>query len=385
MTPHKQLSQAVESGDAVRVREVLAVHPELRRDQRLLRASLEEAQDHVAVIEALVNAGANINEGEGPRSPEGPIVTAIRSNAMNAVRWMLAHGAKLNHEVDGEWRCFALTSAVRTGNLEMVKLLVEHGADYNAVWRRDTNALWFAIVYGQTEIERYLRSVGAREPHELPGGRRVDPSVLGGPPAGTTDSSPESQLLAHVREHLGDPAPLSLGQIAVSDPPVRVHVARRPDGSLALVTIGMSARPLRVPPGQERFRHAELVILLPGDWPHGPKALDDLRSSWPYGWLLKLAAYPHEQQTWLPPTTIVDCGGSLSPETTMSCLLMSAQDTEAGAARLSDGRTVVFYFVTPIYAAERDLEKREGINVLLDRFRRKAVGDTADLRRPSVA
>ncbi len=94
----------------------------------------------IDVMGALIEGGADINAPMFSASPEGAVDTAVGRGYIEVVRWMLQHGAQLNHEVDGERRCLALVSAAIDGNLEMAKLLVEHGADFNALWRGD-NAL----------------------------------------------------------------------------------------------------------------------------------------------------------------------------------------------------------------------------------------------------
>jgi uncharacterized protein len=83
------------------------------------------------------------------------------SGNIEMVRYMLDLGAQINHTVAGRTRCFALTSAARGGHLEVVKLLVESGAEINAAWTPWT-ALDYAMNYGQATVADYLRSVGGK-------------------------------------------------------------------------------------------------------------------------------------------------------------------------------------------------------------------------------
>ena len=55
------------------------------------------------------------------------------------------------------------------GNLELVKLLLKAGADINAKDKNGWTALVWASQSGQTEIEAFLREIGANvnNPNEL--------------------------------------------------------------------------------------------------------------------------------------------------------------------------------------------------------------------------
>ncbi|HET7488084.1 MAG TPA: suppressor of fused domain protein [Acidimicrobiales bacterium] len=73
------------------------------------------------------------------------------------------------------------------------------------------------------------------------------------------------------------------------------------------VTVGMSDRPMTLPPGAEDAgvaRRAELLICLPADWPvpADPATIapwDDPDAYFPIRWLKQLARLPHEHDTWL--------------------------------------------------------------------------------------
>ena len=62
------------------------------------------ARNNVGIVEALVEAGADINAPRTDREPEGAIDEAVKANSIDTVRWMVRQGAQLNHTVDGERR-----------------------------------------------------------------------------------------------------------------------------------------------------------------------------------------------------------------------------------------------------------------------------------------
>ena len=81
---------------------------------------------------------------------------------------MIDQGAIFNHTMSGQTRCFALNNASRRGHIDVVKLLVERGANLKANWAGMT-ALDHAIAYDKVGVANYLRSVGAKTAQELQG------------------------------------------------------------------------------------------------------------------------------------------------------------------------------------------------------------------------
>ncbi|MGH9782982.1 MAG: ankyrin repeat domain-containing protein, partial [Terriglobia bacterium] len=160
--------------------------------------SLACAKGHAAMVEKLLNARADPNKPQ--LTGETPVMTCARTGSVNAVKALLAHGgnAKAKETRRGQT---ALMWAVAERHSEVVRLLVEHGAEVNAksqmpegvtpakyltygVYRRDPSgpdrfepgdvhpdpassrggftALMFAAREGDLESARLLVAAGAR-------------------------------------------------------------------------------------------------------------------------------------------------------------------------------------------------------------------------------
>lgn len=373
VTPYSELESAITRGDVGGARAVLSRDATFLKEGRNARDLLAHAAglDNVEMVSLLVEHGANVNEGASDDKPEGVILEASREGAVNVVRWLLKNGAMVNHVVEGERRCWALQGATRKGRLDVVKLLVEEGsADVNATWG-NKNALSFAVMYGKNEIESYLRSKGAVEPGTI-----------------VADVAGANPVFQHIERHIGKPKPLSLQEVAAGEPSITVYAVPM-EGKLALVTSGMSERPMTVPRGCESYRFAELVMYLPANWPLSPDAINDPNHFWPIEWIRQIARYPHENDTWLGGPTAVIANGDppepLAPNTRLTCLLVIAEPGEFGRLKLADGRQIVFYTVFPLYTEERDLEKLKGTPHLLRLFQKHGIGRTVHVQRASVA
>lgn len=167
-----RLDEALRADDRDEFAQLLDLYPDARYDGAgddwwMSSAAMD---GRLWAVELLVARGADVNRPSNTTdsvpSPEGPIVEAARSGSVELVRFFLDRGAVVNHLVDGQTRCFALTGAARRGHLNVVKLLIEREAAVNAVWAGKT-ALDHAVEWGQDEAADYLRSVGGRSAADL--------------------------------------------------------------------------------------------------------------------------------------------------------------------------------------------------------------------------
>jgi ankyrin repeat protein len=270
-----------------------------------------------------------------------------------------------------------LSTAVRNGHFDIVRLLVKHGADINEASIDNITPLGYAQFYEREEIEDYLRSLGAITlPPDIPA---------------------PSAILEHIEQHIGSVKPLAMQEIVPGDSLISIYLVpadkKKKRNHLTLFTVGMSQRAMSVPAESEgletsAYKFGELLIRLPADWPLTQKALADPRHRWPIDWLRKIARYPHEHNTWLGMATIVaneEPPEPLAPSTKLTCILAITERTDFAVARLADGRTVLFYTLVPLYTEERDLEKKKGVEHLLAMFEKHDIDIVVDVKRKNVA
>lgn len=87
------------------------------------------------------------------------LLLAARSNRLNIVKLLLDHGADINtRPQDGET---ALHEAANSGYLYIVKLLLDRGADINTRDRSGRTALYLASKSGERDVTELLLKKGA--------------------------------------------------------------------------------------------------------------------------------------------------------------------------------------------------------------------------------
>ena len=209
----------------------------------------------------------------------------------------------------------------------------------------------------------------------------------------TADGDPTTtSVVEHVEQHFGQVKTvlheLTSDRLNIDVqyiPPSR----RRPFN--VLVTLGMSAVAMSTPEQARGFEFAELLIVLPPDWPLTQEAFERDEHHWPVRTLLDLARRPHRANTWLsrghvlphgdPPRPYASdtefCGAILLPPTLFG---QSARQVE-----VQPGKLVHFLSVVPLHRAEMKRARKRGPEALIKHLAAANVNELLDPQRRSVA
>jgi ankyrin repeat protein len=159
---YTSVARAAYAGDIATLRDLLRRPVSDRESRQMLgkALSIPARKNQVALMELLVEAGADVDWQTNPDWPGTALVEAVRNRSHDALLFLLQKGARVNAVKNGRLWSLALAGAARIGDLESVRLLVEHGAALGGNFP-DMTPLQFAIMYKRPDVEEYLRSVGA--------------------------------------------------------------------------------------------------------------------------------------------------------------------------------------------------------------------------------
>jgi tetratricopeptide (TPR) repeat protein len=136
-----------------------------------------------------------------------------------------------------------------------------------------------------------------------------------------------------------------------------------------LITMGMGAHRMKVPPELGHLERAELLICLPPDW--NIQELKDENWYWPFRWLKIMARLPLEEDSWIGWGHTVPNGGPFADNTRFTTMLLlnpGAFDEAAAECKMPGGGTVNFYQIIPIYEEEAELKINRSAETLLEAF-----------------
>ena len=152
-------SNAIERGDLSAAREWLGAGLSPDFEGKVVGTGLMIGawEGNIPMMELFVARGADINKANSVG--EQALQHAAWKGRMDAVRWLVEHGARLNRE-GKEWA--ALHYAVFAGHAEVVAYLLERGADINALSTNGSTPLMMAAREGREAIAGTLLAAGAR-------------------------------------------------------------------------------------------------------------------------------------------------------------------------------------------------------------------------------
>ena len=189
------------------------------------------------------------------------------------------------------------------------------------------------------------------------------------------------QVLQFVEKIFGKSEEKSFSDILNLASPISVHVIRpkSSEGVLTLFTLGLSAKPMKVPNDLAEHAYAELYMQLPGNWDY---LNADPKWSWPIQLLLDLANYPHANDGFFAvPVTAVTNGDPAKPLGPGVPFTASGLVADEGFER-SDGQTVHMFCVMPLFEKEAMLA-RENIPKFLNGMDASKTSRILNLNRPS--
>jgi uncharacterized protein len=300
-------------------------------DFTLLALAADAESAPLDIVRFLVESGADINRTSGMF--HAPAVTyAARQGNLEILKFLVDSGAIL--DISFVMRN-PLLLAAEEGHLEVVKYLLTTDIDRHACYLLPTGALINALSeaenHRQKEVAELLKTHGCRRPI-----KGVDIPVWQPDQEDMHEQSREftryREIIDYMEERFG---PADTNGIQELLPPIEgmsvaINVIQPNDEHpfLVLFTNGMSDLPMKVPPGQEEWQYAELVIQLPPDWVHPRDANGDPQWMWPVRYLREMAYHPHRNHTWLGRQVAIVSSGEplepLGPNTKQTCLLLFA-------------------------------------------------------------
>ena len=126
------------------------------------------------VVSLLIKQGVDLNKHDGLHGP--PLHTAASNNSVEAATVMIAGGAKVNL-IGSRSYTSALHQAVNAKALDMIKMLIENGADIN-IKGGGTTPLMLSISKGYSDVTELLQDYGAEMQDGLSRKRYADRNLF---------------------------------------------------------------------------------------------------------------------------------------------------------------------------------------------------------------
>jgi uncharacterized protein len=110
---------------------------------------------HTAVVELLLDRGAEVTEPSRNGLHVQPLHSAVAGQHLEIARLLLEHGADANARQGEDFA--PLHGAAENGQVEMIRLLLAHGADPHVVNEKGKTPLDYALTSGSSEAADMLR------------------------------------------------------------------------------------------------------------------------------------------------------------------------------------------------------------------------------------
>ena len=206
------------------------------------------------------------------------------------------------------------------------------------------------------------------------------------------DDETIARVIDHVERNLASPTSVLL---EIASDGVRVDVLHVAPGVgrpfRTFVTVGMSSKPMHVPPDQEAIRYAELVLLLPSHWPLPDSIGPEDPRGWPFRELVFLARMPHVHETYLSAGHVVTNGDppvSYERDSRFCGAILVEPTRLPTAFQCADGpgdECTWFHAIVPLHASELALARHAGPHEVLRRLEQHGYDEVLNPKRLGVA
>ena len=153
-----------------------------------------------------------------------------------------------------------------------------------------------------------------------------------------------------------------------------------------LMTSGMSSLPMNVPEEFKESEYAEIIALLPKDWPLEQKYFENENYYWPIRQLKSLARMPVTYNTWLGEGHTIANGDPAQPFADNNhfvgiVLLPSVTLPKDFLTIKTKEKVIHVYSMIPLYKEEMDYKLKKGVNKLLSKFNKYGIKEIIDTTR----
>lgn len=154
-----ELHEAAAAGDVARVKELVEKDASLAKGfspDGFPILALAAVFGQVEVTKYLHAKGVDVNAAATNGSGYNALTGAVTSGHTEIVKWLLENGADPNYRYANNYS--PLLNAAANGHLEILKLLIAHGADLHAKTNDGKTALAFAEERKHGAVADYLRA-----------------------------------------------------------------------------------------------------------------------------------------------------------------------------------------------------------------------------------
>jgi len=150
--------EAAATGQTERLQELIAADPSLVNSHAFdgfTPLGLAVFFGHPEAVKLLLDAGADVNLPSRESMKVTPLASASAARQLEIARVLIEHGANVNARAANDFT--PLHEAAASGKLDFAQLLLEHGADVNAKTMDGKTPLDYAREHNQHEMVELLR------------------------------------------------------------------------------------------------------------------------------------------------------------------------------------------------------------------------------------